>query len=192
MAIPTIPVTPANQAAMVDGQRSTYSATKVGLVTASSATDIFTITGSASKVVRITRVEVTATTTSATPAALDVQLVKRSTANSAGTSASAAATSYDSSNADATATVLSYTANPTTGTIVGTAIRAAKFFQTLATYTATDFPDKDTLAWDFGNRPSQSPTLRATTEVIAVNLSGASATTTVSFDLMVEWTESDT
>lgn len=192
MATPTIPVIPANQAAMIDGQRATFSATKVGLVTAASATDIFTITGSTSKVVRITRIEATATTTSATPAALDVLLVKRSTANSGGTSTgSPTAVPYDSSNAAATATVFSYTANPTTGTLVGTALRGAKFFQTLGTYTATDFPTKDSLIWDFGNRPSQAPALRSTSEVLAVNLNGASATATASFDLMIEWTESD-
>lgn len=176
--------------AMSDGVKATYSAAKVGLVPASSATDIFTITGSATKTIRVTRIEITATTTSATPAALDVLLLKRSTANTSGTSTgSPTPVPHDSANGAVSATVLAYTANPTTGTLVGTAIRNAKFFQTLATYTATDFPAKDSLAWDFGNRPAQAIVLRGTGDVLAVNLNGVTATATASFDLAVEFTE---
>ena len=76
----------AYQFSPVDGGKATCSAAKIGLVPASSATDVFTITGSATKTVRVTRIEITATTTAATPAALDVLLLKRSTANSGGTS----------------------------------------------------------------------------------------------------------
>lgn len=178
------------QISVVDGVKATYSAAKVGLVPASSATDIFTVTGSATKTVRVTHIEITATTTSATPAALDVLLLKRSTANSAGTSTgSPTPVPHDSNNAAVSATVLSYTANPTTGNLVGTAIRNSKFFQTLATYTATDFPAKDSITWDFGNRPGQAIVLRGTGDVLAINLNGVSATATASFDISIEWTE---
>lgn len=177
-------------AALTDGTKATYSAAKVGLVPAGSATDIFTVTGSGTTTVRVTRITITATTTSATPAALDVLLVKRSTANSGGTSTgSPTPVPHDSTNAAVTATVLSYTANPTTGNLVGTAIRNAKLFQTLATYTATDFPAKDQIIWEFGNRASQAIVLRGTGEVLAVNLNAASATGTASFDIDVEFTE---
>lgn len=178
-----------------DGSKATYSAGKVGLVPASSATDIFTITGATGKIVRVTHIGITATTTSATPAALDVLLLKRSTANSGGTSTnSPAAIPHDSANAAASATVLSYTANPTLGTLVGTAVAAlrnSKLFQTLATYTATDFPTKDQIIWEFGNRPAQAPVLRSASEVLAVNLNAVTATATASFDIDIEWTEED-
>lgn len=174
----------------LDGRKATYSAGKAGLVPASSATDIFTITGATGKVVRVTRVTLTATSSSATPAALDVVLLRRSTANSSGTSTAPTAVAHDSTNVSASATVLAYTANPTTGTAVGT-IRNSKFFQTLATYTATDFPTKDQITWDFGNRPSQAIVLRSASEVLAINLNGSSATSTASFDIDVEWTEED-
>ncbi len=175
----------------VDGQKATYSAAKVGLVPANSATDIFTITGAANKIIRITRIAITATTTSATPAALDVLLLKRSTANSAGTSTgSPTPVPHDSANAAVSATVLAYTANPTTGTLVGTALRNQKLFQTLATYTATDFPAKDQITWEFGNRPgAQAIALRGTGQVLAINLNGVTATATASFDIDIEWTE---
>src|SRR6266550_8344389 len=105
MATPTTPVTPLGAITTVDGAKSTYSAAKVGLVPGSSATDFFTLTGSATKTVRITRITITATTTSATPVALDILLLKRSTANTGGTSTgSPTAVPHDSANPAATAT----------------------------------------------------------------------------------------
>ena len=164
-----------------------YSAAKTGLVPAANATDIFTITGSATKTVRVTRIAITATTTSATPAALDVLLLKRSAANSGGTSTgSPTPVPHDSTNAAVTATVLAYTANPTTGDLVGTALRSEKLMQQLATLTATDFPEAGKLVWDFP-RPI---VLRGIAEVLAVNLNGVTATATASFDIDAEWTES--
>jgi hypothetical protein len=87
------------------------------------------------------------------------------------------------------ATVLSYTVNPTTGTLVGTAIRNSKLFQTLATYTATDFPAPVGLIWDFGNRPGSAIVLRGITDVLAINLNGVSASAGALFDISAEWTE---
>lgn len=172
-----------------DGLKASYSAAKQGLVAASSATDIFTITGSSTKTIRVTRIELFATTTSATPAALDVLLLKRSTANTAGTSTgSPAAIPHDSTSAAASATVLAYTANPTTGTLVGN-IRAAKYMMALATQTATDFPMPQVLVWDFGARPSQGIVVRGTSEVLAINLNAATPTATASFNISIEWTE---
>jgi hypothetical protein len=174
----------------VDGQKWTYSAAKVGLVPAASATDIFTITGSASKTVRVTHIEIWATTTAATAAALDVLLLKRSTADTAGTSTGSPTPVPHDINAPAvSATVLSYTVNPTTGTLVGTAIRNSKLFQTLATYTATDFPAPVGLIWDFGNRPGSAIVLRGITDVLAINLNGVSASAGALFDISAEWTE---
>lgn len=172
-----------------DGIWPTYSAAKVGLVPANSATDIFTITGSATKIVRVTRIEIVGTTTSATPAALDVLLLKRSTANTGGTSTgSPTPVSHDSSDGAATATVKSYTANPTTGTLVGTAIRNQKLMLMLATYTATDFPPEDRIIWDFGSR-GKAIVLRGTGEVLAINLNAVTPTATASFNIAVEFTE---
>ena len=176
------------QIAVGSSRSAAYGAAKVGLVTATSATDIFTITGSATKIVRVKYISISATTTSATPAALDVLLLKRSTANLTGTSTgSPTIVPYDSTSAAATATVLAYTANPgTLGTLVGTALRNQKLMQMLATYTATDFPPDDKIIWDFGTHPI---ILRGITEVLAINLNAASATGTSSFDIDCMWTE---
>lgn len=189
MAYPVTPDIPANSAAPIDGQKASYSAAKLGLTPAASATDIFTITGSSTKTVRITRIEITGTTSAATAAALDIVLLKRSTANTAGTSTAPTIVAHDSNDAAATATVAAYTANPTTGTLVGN-FRNSKFFQALATYTATDFPANDKLTWDFGGRAGEKAlVLRGTGEVLAINLNATSASASASFDIAVEFTE---
>lgn len=165
----------------VDSYKASYSAAFNGAVTAAAATDVFTITGSVTKTIRVTRVEVSATQTTA--AYQTILLVRRSTANTVGTSAAVTATTSDSNNPAATATLLSYTANPTTGTLVGN-IRAAKQFVPAALTVAGN----PILAWDFGNRPAQAEVLRGTSQVIAINLNGAGVTGN-SFNISVEWTE---
>jgi hypothetical protein len=172
-----------------DGAKTTYSATATGLVPGSTPTDIFTITGSSTKTIRVTDIKITAT--QATVAAIiDILLVKRSAANSGGTSTAATAVSHDSSSAAATATVLAYTANPTSlGAAVGT-IRSTKMVVTVASpgtaqAAVASFP----VIWDFGNRPSQAIVLRGTAQVLAINLNAVSLGSTGSFDIHLEWSE---
>lgn len=169
---------------LLDGTKATYIASKTGLAAAtSSATDIFTVTGSASKTVRITRLGISATVATAA-ATIDIVLLVRSTANSGGTSTgSPTLVPYDSNSSAATATVLSYTANPTTGNLVGN-VGAFKLFMNVA---ATGTSDKVVL--DFGNRPAQAIVLRGTSQVFAVNLNSQTTTNATSFDIFVEWTE---
>jgi hypothetical protein len=171
----------------------TYAATKIGLVPAASPTDVFTITGAANVVVHVTHIEISGITDSAVAVAADCQLVRRSTANSGGTSTnSPALVPFDSTNAAASATVLSYTANPTLGTLVGTAraaLRAQKLMLTLGTYTATDFPPVAPIVWDFSDTQGQAIILRGTGEVLAVNLNAVTLVGTVSLNISVEWIE---
>lgn len=163
------------------GLLATYSANVTGLVAVASATDIFTITGSASKTVRIRRIGVSGIATAAISAI--VQLTKRSTANTAGTSGAATAVSHDSTNAAATATVLSYTANPTTGTLVG-AIRSAY----LGLSGTSGLIGGSVQEWIFSTAYDQSVTLRGVAQVLAINLNGVTVTGG-NFNCWVEWTE---
>jgi len=183
MPYPVAPDVPANQSAPVDGQKATYSASITGLVTAASATDIFTLTGSATKTVRITRVEVNGQATTAVP--VQVVLLKRSAANLTGTSTAPTAVPHDSTSAAATATVKAYTANPgTLGTLVGNL--KAEYVYLSAPGTATTGPEK--LFLNFGDRPEQEYVIRGIAEVVAVNLNGAT-TTGAAFDVNITWTE---
>lgn len=165
------------------GQKVTYAASVTGLaVVATSATDVFTITGSATTTIRITRLEISGQLTTA--AAAQIVVLKRSTANSAGTSTAPTVVPHDSASAAAAATLLAYTANPTIGTLVGN-IRAEYLFMA-APGTATIGPDK--LFLNFGDRPSQAIVLRGIAQVLAINLNSASLTGCV-LDINIEWTE---
>ena len=164
---------------LVDGLKATYSATIPSLVVAALPTDIFTLTGSATKTIRVTRISATGTQTTAAQVALIV--LKRSTANTLGTSTAVTAVPYNSTNAAATATVLAYTVSPTVGTLVGN-LRARKVFVGTAAGTSDEYLS------DFGIRNNQAIVVRGINEVLAINLAGA-AVAGGNFTLSIEWTE---
>jgi hypothetical protein len=178
------------QSAPTDGTKQTYSASSASLVPATTTpSDIFTITGSATKTIRVTRVSVSATQTTVA-ALIDVLLILRSAANTGGTSTSPTIASHDSQNAAATATIRQYTANPSAlGASAGT-VRSTKMTCTTnapgnAQGAVTTIP----IVWDFGNRPGQAIVLRGTAQVLAVNLNSVTLGSAGSFDISMEWTE---
>lgn len=160
---------------------ATYSAAITGLAPAASATDLFTITGSGTKTVKVLRVQVSGTATAA--GAYDFQLIKRSTANSGGTSTSPAAVPHDTNDAAATATINAYTANPTLGTTVGT-VRSIKGTVTTAAGAISNVPSEV----DFNTRGGEPWTLRGTSQVLALNLNAATMTGG-SVNIDIEWIE---
>lgn len=135
--------------------KATYSATVTGLVAVATPTDIFTITGSGTKTVRILRVSWSVTASLGT--VFDLVLLKRSTANSAGTSTTRTSVPHDSINAAATATVRAYTANPTLGILAGN-IDSVK---TIATTASPTNPSKSLVIREF-NGMGQPIVLRGT------------------------------
>lgn len=167
--------------APLDGYKASYAAAVSALVFAAAATDVFTIYGSASKTIRILRIHFTFTTTSGSGAAANISLIKRSATNTGGTSASVTAVPYDSNNAAATATVLSYTVNPTS---LGAAIGAIRSIRDAIVASNTI----NQVLWDFGNRPSQAIVLRGTSQGLVINLNGATVTGSIA-DIDIEWTE---
>jgi len=96
-------------------REQTYSASAVGLAPAASATDIFCISGSSSKAIAIRRISISGT--AGTLVTVPVTLVRRASLDTAGTPATGAAlpvaAAHLSTNGAATATLTSYTANPT-------------------------------------------------------------------------------
>lgn len=180
-SIRALTTTDAVAAAPVDGFKQTYTASALNIAPASSPTDVFTITGSATKTVRVMLLSFSATQTTAGLAA--VQLIKRSTANSSGTSATATAVPNDSTNAAGTAVVRSYTANPTLGTTVGSVAVRKIFIPGVAS--VGNEPEQ--YLYNAG-RPSQSIVLRGTGEVLSINLNGVTLTGG-SCSYYIEWTE---
>ena len=177
------PKTEGASLSVVTAENKTYSASAVGLVPPAAATDVFTITGSAGKTIKILRVELSGTTTAGSGLSVNASLVKRSTANSGGTSVATAITPHDSANSAATATVLQYTANPTLGTSVGSP-RSKRYSMATAGSLVAD------AIWDFRTRPSQAVVLRGTGQVLAINLGGATITGPL-IHCNIEWTEED-
>lgn len=162
---------------LMDGNKTTYSCSTTGA--AGVVGDTLTITGSATKTVRVTRISLSGVATAL--ADIDVTLVKHSTADSGGTSSGVTLTPMDSANAAATATVLLYTVAPTPGTVVGTPLRSVKY-GTVATTSAAAIQ-----VWDFGNGPKQGVVLRGVAQQLALNFSAAPAGG--SFDIDIELTE---
>lgn len=163
---------------------ATYSATAVGLVPAASATDFFTITGSATKTIEVTSIGCSGVSTAA--ATGNIVLVKRSTANSAGTSTTKTGVPHDSSLSAATATVRAYTANPTTGTLVGNLAADAITTSTAASSAVVAAP---TVFKGADARLNYPLVLRGATQVLALNGNGASYSAGTTLNCTVTWVE---
>ncbi len=162
-----------------------YAATGIAIVPAASATDIACITGSATRVVRVQQVKVNGTGTAIT---IPVVLTKHAAANTGGTAGTTVAIPVpyplDSTNAAATATTNSYTANPTiTDSTPG--VIDIQWLGLAATTTSTAGNTTFTY-WD--REFMQAITLRGIAQQLCVNLNGTSPT--ASLAVSFKWTES--
>lgn len=148
-----------------------------------SPTDIFSIVGSSSKTIRITRIGISGTATTAT--SIDVALIKRSTADTGGTPTSQTAVSYDRLDGAASATVVSYGSAPTLGTTVGE-VRDAQL--TLPPAASTS-PALTYLNWDFGTRSGKEITLRGAADMLSFNITSGATPAGMRLSIDIEWTE---
>ena len=169
-----------------DEKEETYCAAILGLAPAVLATDIFTIAGSGSQTIKITRLSISGTSTGGTDS--NVLLIRRSAANTGGTSTTPTTASMDTNNAAATATLLQYSANPTAlGASAGN-IRVEKF-PVPVTAAASGLANLTTINWQFGDAVGQPLVLRGATQLAAINLNGVTLAG-ASIDIYIEWTES--
>ena len=166
--------------------KTTYSAATAIFTPVATATDIFVITGSATRTVKILSIILSGTQTTAGNIGT-ISLIKRSTDDTGGTSVAATRIPHDSTNAAATAVVRHYTANPTLGTTVGTvysprvSIPAPATAIVPATIFQYNAPDP---------AHGQPITLRGAAEVIAVNMGGGALPAgAANFAVTVIWTE---
>jgi hypothetical protein len=197
------PVTPANVANVVaglypaqyyqlvsnaplDGYKATYGAA-VSNVSAGTAltTDIFGITGSASKTIRVLQMGFGGTlATTAQNAWLIIN--KCSAVPSGGTASTPAIVPFDSSDAAGTAVVNFYTATPTAGTYVGPIAATEYFFDVTATVTLVNTP-----LWvvNFGNMPGKAVVLRGATQGLYLRGTAFTPSTAGSMTGYIIWTE---
>lgn len=158
----------------------TYAASIVGLVPlAAGATDLFTISGSATKTVKVLSLHISGNATTAVTVPLSI--IKRSAANTGGTSTAPTVTPHDSNNAAGTAVVLAYTANPTAlGATVGMLDTFKLDLPASATATNVNLDE------DFND--GQPYVLRGTAQILAINLN-TSAITAGNLTVAIHWTE---
>lgn len=166
---------------------ATFTATGIGLVPASSATDIACLPGNATNVVRVQRIEVSGT--AGTLVNVPVVLFKRASANTGGTPATSTALPvayrFDSTSTAPVSVPIAWTANPT---IVDSApgIVGAKVinFGTTGT-TVASFNG----LWDYSERNFMAaPVLRGVAQNLCISLSAVSVSSGV-LQVSFKWTE---
>lgn len=172
-------------------RQNTYTAAIHGLVPAASTTDMFCISGSTTKTIKIQRIELSGSgTIGSTPVFLN-----HNSALDTGTVAVAAtygpiAYKQVSSNPTATAVVRAYNTTGGNPTIGGTATIYRAGNLTVSPTATTTFA-QDRLVWNFGTAVSaynQPPTIPpSTTEQFCLNLAASSLTAVLSGS--IEWTE---
>jgi hypothetical protein len=173
-----------------EGRKPTYSAATAAFapnVGAGGTTDVAGIAGSATKQVRVLRFAVSGRATAANQ--IDVALVKRSSADTAGSSTAAtlAAVPHDATDAAATAAVTTYTGsnvNPTLGTSVGV-VRAQQSNVSAAGSGGAATP----VEFDFGSVNDKSIVLNSASEGLYLNFGGAVLPAGLVLNIFVEWSE---
>ncbi len=157
--------------------KPTYAASVTGATAVASQTDMCSMTGSATRTIKVRRIFFTnyPTTAYAEP----VAVVKRSTATT-GAGLAIAKVAYDSNNATSTVALAEvWTAAPTVGTLVGVLADISFAFGVANTQSTPAL-------FEFG-RLGQPIVLRGVAQQVAVNLSGITLTGTVGCTF--EWTE---
>jgi len=162
-----------------EGSKATYSVGVIAFTPVATPTDFFTLVGSATKIVRLLRISISGIATAAI--SVDVQLIKRTTANSGGTSAQPAIGQHDSNDSAPTAVVNTYSVNPTTGTGGGT-FRAGKL-----NLGATGAAGQ--LVWDFTTRNGKGLVLRGIAQAYVLNWGGAAVPSGTLLDIDCEFSE---
>ena len=147
---------------------------------ATSATDIWDLFGNATTSVVLLKIRVSGIQT--TGALVDIGIIRRSTANSAGTRVAQAAVLLDTTDSAAVSIPGYYTANPTTGTALG---YIARQYGSVPASTAPGAGHM--VEFDFASK-TKGVLLSGTAQGVAVNLNGATVTGGT-FIVEAEWIE---
>lgn len=164
------------QSVMTEGQKPTYSFSVTGFSPVATPTDLLCIVGSGTKTVRVTKVEMSGTSTAATAAVLDLQVIKRSTAGTIAPGAFTALTGVPHDSSDAAATAVVNTVGTANFGVLGATIgqvAARKFPFTLTPFTATDFPVATPTIITFTNNNEKGIVLRGVAQQLCLNFAGA-------------------
>lgn len=161
-----------------------YTVGIVDLVIAANPTDVLVISGSATKTVRIIGILFDLGNLTSNNQ-VTLRVVKRSSANTGGTSTLHNGVSCDSTSPAATATVRAYTANPTVGAQVGIAV-SQSISNTDKTNPAAGFPVQ---LFSFGMIHGKACVLRGVNESVAINFNGVAIANNSTANATVVWQE---
>lgn len=169
--------------------RNTYSAVALALPPAASATDIACIAGSSTKTVYVSRIRISGT--AGTLVSAPFTLVRRTTADTGGTAATTTANwantiaKNDTNNPTPTATLISYSANPTINDTSPVYLRSA--YLTLPTTAAGT--SISPIQWDWDSLEfMQRPALRGAAQQFCINLNGVSVSSGL-LHINIQWSE---
>lgn len=171
-------------------KRNTYSSVALALPPAASATDIACIAGSATKTVIVRRLGISGT--AGTLVTAPFTLVRRASADTGGTAATTTANwanniaKHDTTSPSATATLISYSANPTINDTSPTYLRSDELtLPTTAAGTVTR-----PLIWepDMAFGFPQGLVLRGVAQQLCINLNGVSVSSGL-LHASITWTE---
>lgn len=171
------------QYANIEGQKASFSAAVNAHAPAATPTDWFTLQGSATKTIRITRIKIRARATAANQYRISVK--KYSVFLTGGTPAAVTAVAHDSGDSAATAAVQTWAGGlPTPGTLVG-AIEDESVPMSVLGTPVFDGP----VLYDYAVRPSRAIVLRGIAQYVALNSAGVALPAGSVFDVKFEWTE---
>ena len=164
--------------------KQTYMGTVIPFTPPATPTDMIVVTGSATRTIRILRIELSAT--QSTSANQNFYLIKRSTANTGGTTITVTPVAMDSTNSAVTATMVRYSANPTLGTAIGTLSIVPLYpNSSLAGNAQVMSP---LYVWNFDVNAGQAPVLRGINEQLAINFNGAALPVGLLIGCTITWT----
>ena len=176
--------------------KTSYSSSFYGLVPASSATDLLCIAGSATKTVRVTNLTIGGT--AGTLVSLPINVLRRATADTGGTAATTTANpgvttqiasrdTQQATNASASATLVSYTVNPTINDAAPVYVDSKIMMLGLTGTTLASQVTVFDWSRDIANN-IQVPTLRGAAQQLCVNLITVSVSSGV-LNGSITWTE---
>lgn len=171
-------------------RQNTYSAVSVGLVPASSATDLACLNASSTKSIHVRKISIdgTAGTFITTPFLLNRNAVLDTSGTPATGLALPVAGKNSSSNPASTATLTAYTANPTVNDASPTLLRANNV---ALGKSGTSGDNSYVLTWTFGTDDDYdqgADLAKNSTQQLCVNLNGVSVSSGV-LDIWFTWTE---
>ena len=166
---------------ITDNKETAYCGSTPVFTTAASATDIFNFKGSSTKTIYIRKI-IWKQAVFSVAGSHNVYLLKRSTANSGGTSSAITAVPLDSNFASATASGVYYTANPTTGTSLGA-------ISHIYIHANAGISPGDTKILFDSTKGGAPIVLRGTSESVSVNYNGVTDAIGTSAVVDIEWSE---